>query len=262
VSKSFSIDRQLSLKFPEDPLDLSDFTGFATLEGSGRISVRPASVSTGFSIPLPGQFDSSCKGLKLADGVLVPMDDVKCGEVPEPAHDTTPDPDPHASCRDYTTMDPLVENGIKRLKDGDFDDILDVIPDNLGFGVIYYTKPLSALFWTGGPIRPAVFAGKNFEGVPIVTFVEMQVLSYKDTPRGPIVIVEFLSDACSYDMDGNPRFVQPVGCKEGMPYKGMIRRLRSLPAPADPSPAPDPDTVPSTADAPPPDQPQAVGAAL
>ena len=81
-------------------------------------------------------------------------------------------------------------------------------------------------------LSPAVFVGRNWEGVPVITFVDMEVTSYSETRSGaPRVGVRFTSEACSYDMDGNPIFVQPVHCREGLPFKGQMTRLKRLPTP-------------------------------
>jgi hypothetical protein len=253
VSKDFfPAEMQLSFSDPENPLDFSDFHGQTKLSADGELAVEPPDIGNNYSIKLPGRFDDKCTGGKGSDkGLLVPLDDVRCGVVPEPTHDTTPDPDPHADCRDYTKMSPAVADGIERFKDGEWDDIL-MASIHLKRVAIFYEKPLKSLFWTipGTRFTPAVFVGWNHQGIPIITFVDMEIVSYSETAKGePLVTVRFLSEACSYDVDGNPVFVQPFHCKEGLPTKGLMKRLESPPLmPVTPPTPPDKPGVP-----PPPD---------
>ena len=242
-SESFMFDRQLSLDDPENPLDNSDFSGIAVLDDAGELTVRPLSVSTGYSFTLPGAFDATCTGAKGAEGLMIPLDDVRCGKVPEPQHDTTPDPDPHASCRDYTAMHPLVGREIAKFKRGEYDHIVAAIPSGVHGAAIYYSRPLKELAWTLGPLRPAIFVGQNHMGVPVITFVEMEVVTYTSRRGVPLVTVRFVSDACSFDADGNPVFVQPLHCEESLPFKGQLAPLEQLWTPEDPAPEPDPDDV-------------------
>ena len=240
--KTALIDRVLAVDDADDPLAVSDFHGLAELGAGGRLSIRPATFKPNFDIAFPGAWDSACKGTKQADGVMIPLGDVECGPVPDPPHDMTPDPDTHAACRNPASMHPIVQREIERFALGDYEDILAAIDEDLGYAAIYFTEPLTSLRPPGRVLSPAVFVGRNWEGVPVITFVDMEVTSYSETRSGaPRVGVRFTSEACSYDMDGNPIFVQPVHCREGLPFKGQMTRLKRLPTPGRPDP---PDTPP------------------
>ena len=259
--KTAMIDRRLAIDRADDPLARSDFAGYAKLGADGRLSIRPLSFRPAFDVGFPGAWDAACTGAKDADGMMIPLDDVKCGPVPEPQHDTTPDPDPHAGCRNPGAMHPVVQREIERFARGDHKKIVDAIDEDLGYAKIYFTEPLRSLQPPGRVISPAVFVGRNWEGVPVITFVDMEVTSYSETWSGePLVGVRFTSDACSFDEDGNPIFVQPVHCREGLPFKGQMTRLLRLPTPGRPDP-PDPPDPPGTPTVPaPPDPSSGTGA--
>jgi outer membrane protein OmpA-like peptidoglycan-associated protein len=240
----YTFGRRLSITDPDDELDRSDFSGLATLKADGTLAVRPLSASTGYSIKLPGSFDGACTGGREIEGALIPVDDVKCGEVPVARHDTTPDDTGLELCQGLAAADAPTKREIERLRNGDYDYIVDHI-DALGMRpLLEYTDELQTLA-TGQVLRHAVFVGRNFEGVGVVTIVEMQVVLVIREANGNVrVSVRFLSDACSYDEDGNAVFVLPFECKETLPYKGLFTPLQSVTAPKRPKkdpPPPDPD---------------------
>ena len=239
--ESYTLDRRLSIIDPEKVLDPSDFAGHAKLGADGTLSVRPASVATGYSVKLPGSFDAACKGGREVDGALIPVDDVKCGEVPEPKHDVTPDFTGLDVCQTLGIVNPVTRFEIANFARGDYDYIVKHI-EKLGIiPLLEYTEDLQTLK-TGQVLRPAVFVGKNFEGVPVVTVVEMEVVkTAKDAQKNVWVSVRFLSDACSYDKDGNAVFVLPHGCKEMLPFKGLYTPLTSVNSPRRPKKTPPPE---------------------
>ena len=160
--KTAMIDRRLAIDRADEPLARSDFAGYAKFGADGRLSIRPLSFRPEFDVGFPGTWDATCAGAKDADGMVIPLDDVKCGPVPDPTHDTTPDPDPHGGCRNPGAMHPVVQREIERFALGDYEDIIDAIDEDLGFAAIYFTEPLNSLRPPGRVISPAVFVGRNW----------------------------------------------------------------------------------------------------
>jgi hypothetical protein len=228
VEKDFTLDRALAIGSGTSELARSDFTGKAWLLDSGDLRVRPLlAPATRFDITLPGKFEADCKGKRGASGWLIPVDAAKCGEVPDPEHDTTPDDVGLQRCRDFARAhgDVLLEVG--RLRYGRYDDLVKMFPDPTGpdepyHGQLVYHQALELLHGREGEfIERAVFVGKTNRGVPVVSFCDMRVLDYGHFNGRPYANVRFLSDPCAFDADLNPVLVEPVGCRETLPYRWL-----------------------------------------
>jgi hypothetical protein len=249
VGKSFdyekySPERRLSVIDPENALDPSDFAGLAKLTADGKLTVQPATLADEYSFKLPGAFAPSCMGGREVEGALIPVDDVKCGEAPDPKHDTTPDDTSLEACETQGNADLQTILQKSLFRGGAYDYIVEHVTKLGAIPLIEYTEDLQTLK-EGQVLRPAVFVGKNFEGVPVVTIVEMEVVRTATDSGGNVwVSVRFLSDACSYDKNGNAVFVLPIGCKEMLPYKGLFTQLTSVNSPRRPSKVPPPETDP------------------
>jgi hypothetical protein len=190
--------------------------------------------------------------------LLIPLEAVKCGDVPEPRHDTTPDHTQLDDCQPKA-LRPSYALEIGKLHVGFYHDVIDHIPvaadPRRQVPVLYYHKPLEWLKSdVGNEITDAVFIGRNVDGIPVVTFVDMVVVSY-DKVRGiPRVVVRFTSDPCSFDAFGHAVFVSPRKCVETLPNKGLETELKPLPATL-----PTPRKAPTGAPAPPVAPPSTVG---
>jgi hypothetical protein len=244
-TQKYTFDRQLSLADPDSPLDRCDFApGKATLAADGTLSVRPLAVATSYSFKLPGAFDATCTGAQEAAGWFLPLDDARCGELPEPSHETTPDDLSMDRCRDYLAAHSAeVWLQLFLLRIGAYDHILDDIRGS--DPLLYYSDDLQSLKGVK-TVKPAVFVGKNFAGDAVVTFVDMEVVSYQaDRSGNPRVTVRFLSEPCSFDMHGNPVFVRPERCTETLPQNGMEAPLKSVPWPHGKPKPPKPSKAPA-----------------
>ena len=87
--EKYTIDRHLDLDEEDSPLVSSDFQGKADLSPGGTVKVIVPAVATPYSFQFPGSFDATCTGPQGATGAIVPLDEVKCGAVPDPRHDDT-----------------------------------------------------------------------------------------------------------------------------------------------------------------------------
>lgn len=157
---------------------------------------------------------------------------MKCGELPDPKHDDTPEP--LDRCQDYVQGD-IVQEEIERLRKGDYDKFIALVNP----GELVYHEALQELeYWPGHALRPAVFVGLTDHGEKVVTLIDVQVLSYTPVNGQAWVVIEALSDPCTYDLQGRPRFVRRVLCAESIIYKGMVAPLRprGLGKPAAPAP--------------------------
>ena len=242
--EGFILDRQLSLDDPDDRFDPSDFAGATLLSASGdlRLVPYPHAAKT-FSFPLPGAFDSACKGAKGASGVIVPLDDVKCGDVPVPNHSTTVDRTDLDRCRVYAATNPFVAHEVAQLKAGAYDNYIALVTHPPG---LVYPEIDSLPGLQGQTIPDARLVGRSGAAPAfprVVTFVDVEIVNYgRDVSTGRLWVgVRFVSDACSFDENGNPVFVRPRDCVETLPQNGALDVLRSLPVdkPKPPAPAPE-----------------------
>lgn len=242
--EKYSPDRRLAIIDPDTVLDPSDFAGLAKLGADGKLTVDTKTLADDYTIQMPGSYDGACKSGREVEGALIPIDEVKCGDVPAPKHDTTPDDTSLEACEDQGKSDlvTVVQKGI--FSGGGYNHIVKHVEKLGGFPLIELTQELQTLK-AGQVLRPAVFVGKNFENQDVITIVDMEVVkTAKDSSGNTWVSVRFLSDACSYDKHGNAVFVLPVGCKEMLPYKGLFTRLTTVNAPLRRSAPPPPDDEP------------------
>lgn len=239
----FFLARQLSKEDPEDRFDLSDFTGVASLNHAGTLRVAPLAVGRPFFFALPGSYDVSCTGAKGAVGMIVPLDEVRCGDVPDPQDETHPDRTDLDRCRAYADANPFVAVEVAMLRDGRHDRYIDLITHPPG---LVYPEIDALPFMVGELIEDARLVGRSGTvGAPkVVTFVDMVVLDYGHDPATGRLWVEvaFTSDPCSFDENGNPVFVRPRDCVETLPHNGLIDRLRRVLAPPEPPPEPEPES--------------------
>jgi hypothetical protein len=239
--EKFSPDRRLAVIDPDTVLDPSDFAGFATLGADGKLTVSPKTLADEYTFQMPGSFDGACKSGREVKGGLIPLDEVKCGDVPAPKHDTTPDDTSLEACQEQgkTDLQTILQKSI--FQGGSYDYIVKHVEGLGAIPLLEYAEELQTLE-AGQVLRPAVFVGKNFENRAVVTVVDMEVVRVaKDSSGNTWVSVRFLSDACSYDKHGNAVFVFPKNCKELLPYKGLFTQLTTVNAPHRPSPPPPPD---------------------
>ena len=224
---SFTIDRALAIGAAGDELARSDFIGRAAIRADGEIKVSPrTSVSRPFSFAMPGSFEADCHGTREISGWLLPADAVKCGEVPEPAHDTTVDDLGLDRCRDFVRHHPDVAVEVGLLRAGRYDWALDLLPEptdpDKRYAGLYYKYPVQWLRHDlHQTIDRAVFVGRTNRGVPVVSFSDIEILDYGERNGIPWASVRFLSDPCAFDEDFDPVLVQPVDCRETLPYKGL-----------------------------------------
>lgn len=242
--EKYTIDRHLDLDEEDSPLVSSDFQGKADLSPGGTVKVIVPAVATPYSFELPGSFDATCTGPQGATGAIVPLDEVKCGAVPDPRHDDTPEA--LDRCRDLGAQSQLVQDEIAHLRDGDYGEYMKQVHP----GEIVYHEALETLgtlaISPGHVVTPAVFVGLTDAGVKVVVLMDIRILSYTTVQGQPWVVIEVLSDPCTFDLHGKPRFVHRVLCAETVAYRGMVAPLRpkSLGKPA----LPTPDVVPPGSD--------------
>ena len=246
---------RLSTEDPDDWRDDSDFHGLAMLATNGDLWIEPASLTpqNNFgipglprAIPLPGSYrteNNTCAAAR-SFGVMVPISQVECGAVPDTPHQPGPDPDSRLdACRNAYATDPefapIAQQAVRELRAGAYNQILATSPP--GRARLVYHRPLQSLAAfdplrrifvdprSPTVVRHAVFAGRAKNGTPIVTIVDMEVLSYDDTsqhngttgPNDPTVRVRFVSEPCTFDFHGNPTYAQPRDCQEGLLHNGQ-----------------------------------------
>lgn len=212
--RSYSLERQLAHGDPDDRFAFSDFAGAATVDSAALLTILDVPLT---HLNLPGSYEADCEGGSIS-GVMVPISPTDCGDLPEPLHITTPDSTDVDRCNQYKADHREVDDQVRQLGSGVYDDILNSIPAGPALRYPWYHSLFSQI---GNTIPNAVFVGKTVTGEPVVTFIDIEILHAERLLSGHYVFrINILNDPCSFNASGEPVLLFPVNCREGMISSG------------------------------------------
>ena len=237
VTIDLLFDRQLATETPDATDAGSDFIGGAMLGADRKLTII-AGTHLPITFELPGAHESGCKGSKAVRGPVLPTGVVDCGPAPEPAHDTRPEVDHRAHCEAIKAgTSSMVDTAAARLKAGDFDPLIA----RLRAAPKILVPPVDYQDWlahkkVGDVVSPAFFVGRapaaarpsgtTVPGLqPVVAFAHLRILAINSDHT---MIVEFLTDLCAFDADGNVVMMRPDGCADGFIRAGNQKQVGTL----------------------------------
>jgi hypothetical protein len=215
------LERELATETPDNIFADSDFAGVVRLDKDGGIDIL-SGLKWPVEFHLPGTFDPTCTGKRGALGIALPVAAVDCGKTPDPVNDTTTAPTHTDQCNDFKKHNPWVKDVIENLKDDKYKDTIDIaLPGEIGIPHDLYYQYLSQ---RGTVVPNALFVGlaPNPSGGPPIRFVAFAEIRIVDVYSQSMEI-EFLTDLCAFDENGNVVFVDPQGCIEGKGQKDQKR---------------------------------------
>ena len=175
----------------------------------------------------------------MVHGLVLPAGVVDCGSAPEPTHDTRPEVDYRVKCEAIkASTAPMVDTAAARLTAGDFDPLLA----RLVAAPKILVPPVDYEDWlarkkVGDIVSPAFFVGRAAAAgagppgtpvprlQPVVAFANLRILAINSDKT---MMVEFLTDLCAFDADGNVVMMRPDGCADDFIHTGDKERVGTL----------------------------------
>jgi len=215
------LERQLATETPDDIFADSDFAGVVRLDEDGEVDIL-SGLKWPIEFHLPGIFDPTCKGKRGALGIAAPVAAVDCGTTPDPINDTSTAPSHTDQCDEFRKQNPWVTVELEDLRDDKFKNALDTV--HSGQAIIPPALYYQYLGQPGTVVQNALFVGwaPNPSGGPRIRFVAFADIRIVNVYPSQDMDIEFLTDLCAFDENGNVVFVHPEGCIEGLGRKGQI----------------------------------------